>query len=255
MQSEVRGSVRAGVVTALVAVLASCGGTGKPSAPVVKAPRKVAYSCEQPLAGRVGVTRLGNKSGKTISIDGMDDIIMAEMSRSRCFQVMEQDKDKLKMMWEEIDMCAVPNEDTRHFDCSTFAADGQMLGLTHMMVGDVIYYEDKVSGAAVAAKFPNASVKAAKSYAAIALDLRIVEIATRKVTAATVVSAILPSEEAAFSASGAGANMEAVIKSTTPMGSALMEMLGVAVERLHSDLKTTPIPEITAPDPAATSGT
>jgi curli biogenesis system outer membrane secretion channel CsgG len=198
------------------------------------------YSCDATVDARLGVHPPGNKSGEDVPLDGMDDILIGELTRSMCFQAIERDKDKLAVLFAELDRCAPENPDRARFDCSTSPQTGKQLLVTHYVFVDLIMYAAHVAAAELEAKFPAVGeLQANEEYAAVIMNVRVVDAGTGEVAAASVIHAIVPSAQAKLEVGAHGASLKLTAESSTPMGEALMTMLGKSIEDLHDSWRPT----------------
>ena len=61
------------------------------------------FTCNSMADGKLAVFPPKNKSGADVKLDGMDDILISEMTRSKCFQMIERDNDKMQVLFAEMD--------------------------------------------------------------------------------------------------------------------------------------------------------
>lgn len=226
-------SMRNRIVAAslFVALAQGCGATtGEPKIETAaSAPR----ACATAGPGVYGVKPLGNKSGKTLDLGGSDDLLLHEMQQSGCFTLVE--RDKLTVLVEEMRLCDEANPDKSYFDCSSFAKKGKPLGVTHMVVGDVVIAEPNIKGAQLAVKIPGlGGVELGRSYSAIAIEVRVLDVESGKLVKSSLVHAEVPADSAGVSwSSAAGLRLEASVHSSTPFGKALQSMFGQSVKQLR----------------------
>jgi curli biogenesis system outer membrane secretion channel CsgG len=212
-------------------------------------------TCTSNVNARLAVHPLGNKSGADLKLDGMDDIMISEMTKSGCFQEIERDKDKMAVLFEEVDRCAPDNKDRARFNCDTFAKNGNQLGVTHFVFADVIMFAPNVAGSELQASVPGVgNIQTNEKYAAIVVNVRAVDAASGEVAASAVVHAILPSQKAGLDLGMKGANLKVAAESNTPIGDALMDSLRASIGDLHNSWRDTHgNGSAAAPAPAATT--
>lgn len=192
--------------------------------------------CEEPRAAIFGVYPLGNKTSQPIQTEGSEDLLISAMTNSGCFTLIE--RDKLKVLIDEMKLCADTNADKDMFDCKSFAKAGHLLGVQYYLVGNIVLFEENVEGAVLSAKVGGLlGLEAERQYGALVVSLRIVDVETSKVAASTDVHAVVPSEQGGFSATGGDSvNLKAMAYSKTPQAQALQDMLSEGVKRLQASL-------------------
>lgn len=80
-------------------------------------------------------------------------------------------------------------------------------------------------------------IDAGRSYAALTLNLRVVDVESGQVLAAEVVHATVPADKAGLSASAGGLDLSVAVKNKTPFGEALDTVLRAGVARLQAKLR------------------
>ncbi len=192
------------------------------------------FSCTNMVTARLAVFPPRNKSDQQVDLNGMDDILIGEMTRSKCFQNIERDKDKMQVLFAEMDRCAPDAPDRKRYDCTTFAAAGKQLGASHYVFADVIMVAPNVAAANLEAKFPAIGhLEANEKYAAVVMSVRAVDVSTGEVAASSVVHALVPSVKAGLDVGHKGFSIKAATESNTPMGDAIMAMLSKSVEDMN----------------------
>lgn len=196
--------------------------------------------CQKPGPGVYGVKPLGNKTGKIVTTEGSDDLLLHSMVQSGCYTVAE--RDRLTLLVEEMKHCDESNKDRSYFDCSSFAKKGKLLGISHMVVGDVVWAEPNIKGADLKLKIPGfGGLDLGRSYGSLGVELRVLEVETGKVLQSTLVHAELPSDHAGVSWNpGMGLQIEATVRSKTSFGKALSEMFDSAAKQLLATGAKTP---------------
>ncbi len=222
------------VLAALAAssVGVGCNGSTPPPASVEAATPLVPRICTSPKAGVFGVKPLGNKTKQPTPTDGTDEVLIAAMTDSGCFTIAE--RDRLQILIEEIGRCDPENADAKFFDCKSFAKKGHLYGITHFVFGDVTMMESDVKGTELSLKLPGiGGIEAGRSYGALGLSLRVIEVETGKVVATAVVNAVVPSDKGGLSLpAGGGFDLKAAAHERTPLGRAIQDMLAEATKRL-----------------------
>lgn len=214
-------------------------GCGPKTAETIKGPGATVstpytFECKGMKEGKLAVFPPKNKSGADVRLDGMDDILISEMTRSGCFQMIERDNDKMQVLFAEMDHCAPDSPDKARFNCATFAKAGEQLGASHYVFEDVVMVSPKVASAELKAKFPMVGdLEANVEYSAVVMAVRAVDVSTGEVSASGTVTALVPASKAGFDVGSHGADLKASIESKTPMGEAIMKMLGKSVDELH----------------------
>lgn len=230
------------IATALLLAAAACthpmhdhGGTT-----VIETKQQPVVTCTSNVNARLAVHPLGDKSGANLKLDGMDDVLISELTKSGCFQEIERDKDKMAVLFEEVDRCAPDNKDRARFNCDTFAKNGNQLGVTHFVFADVVMFAPNVAASEIQASVPGiGGLEASQKYAAIVVNVRAVDAASGEVAAAAVVHAILPSTKAGLDLGIKGANLKTAAESHTPIGDALMDSLRASIGDLHKSWRDT----------------
>ena len=217
----------------LYLALFGCGGATADAPPPTIAPKPArARLCSAPMPGVFGAFPLKNKTRRDVDVQATDDLLITAMVDTGCFTLAE--RDKVDVLINEMKLCDTDNPDHDFFDCKTFAQKGKLLGVTDMMLGDVILAEPSVRGAEIHARVPwIGGLSMNQSYAAVAVSLRLVHVETGKVLASTNVSAVVPSIDAGIDVSGKSFNLGATAHSHTPMGQALGSMIDEGVRRLQ----------------------
>ncbi len=222
----------------LVILLAAFGCAGSNSQLPAAAASKPVRLCEHEFAAKVGVTPVRDKTGKKLGLEGSDDLLSAALVGSGCFTVVE--RDRVAVLIEEMKLCDASNPDKDYFDCDSFAKKGKLLGLSHLMFGDLIFAEDDVEGAQLVAKFPGVGgIEIGRRYSAMFLSLRIVEVETGKVVASEVTRALVPADKGGFGISSPGGfDFRASAEARTPFGDALRTMIDGGVAALRGGFKS-----------------
>jgi curli biogenesis system outer membrane secretion channel CsgG len=224
----------------IVGIVSACGSAVNTyDSPTVVKPA-YAYHCKERVTARLEVEPFGNKSGQEVRLDGLDDVLISELTRSNCFQEVERDEKKLAGLKKEIDRCDPNNPDRGYYKCDTFAKKGNFLGATHAVYADVIMVAPNIAGTELLAQFPGiGQVESKQSYTAVILNLRIADTASGEVAASSVVRAIVPAGKAGIDLGIKGATIKTAIEKHTPIGDAIMTMLGKSVEELHDSWRAT----------------
>lgn len=231
--------LKSGMLLAVLTLSACAKPTHDVAKPVVTT-QDYTFNCNAMVDARLAVFPTGNKSGQDVRLDGMDDILISELTRSKCFQGIERDKDKMAVLFAEIDKCAPDAKDRERYDCSTFAKTGKQLGVTHYIFSDIILVAPKVAAAELEAKFPTiGTLSANEEYAAVVMTVRAVDVATGAVAGSATVHALVPSVKAGIDLGMKGASLKAATQSTTPMGAAIMQMLSKSVDDMHASWRAT----------------
>ena len=202
------------------------------------APPVAAAQCASgPVAGTFGVVPLRNKTKRELSLDGSDDLVMAALSGTGCFTLVE--RAQISALIGELKLCADSNPDKIYFDCKgSFAKQGKILGVSRFVLGDVDAFEPDVKGADLALKVPGLpGIEAGRSYAALTLNLRVVDVESGNVLASEIVHATVPADKAGLSASTGGLDLSVAVKNKTPFGEALDTVLRAGVGRLQAKLR------------------
>jgi curli biogenesis system outer membrane secretion channel CsgG len=219
----------------------SCGGEGGGvvvKAPAPEAPAAPGARCASaPVAGTFGVVPLRNKTKRDLLLDGSDDLVVAALSGTGCFTLVE--RAQISALIGELKLCSDSNPDKVYFDCKgSFAKQGKILGVSRFVLGDVDAFEPDVKGAELALKIPGLpGIDAGRSYAALTLNLRVVDVESGQVLAAEVVHATVPADKAGLSASAGGLDLSVAVKNKTPFGEALDTVLRAGVARLQAKLR------------------
>lgn len=212
----------------------ACG----PAAPPAEAPQpaaKPARSCAAALPGTVAVLPLKNKTQAKVELSGTDDLVSTALLDSGCFTVLE--RDQMAVLIEEMRFCDENSPNRPYFDCGSFAKKGRLLGATIMILGDLAFYEANVKGADLSVKLPGiGGIDAGRSYAALAINLRAVEVETGRVRHSSMVHAVVPADRVGAELSAGGFELRAAATSRTPMGEALQGMIQQAVSQLRQGL-------------------
>jgi curli biogenesis system outer membrane secretion channel CsgG len=218
--------------------LAACSAS-TPSPIIEERPRELhPRLCAAPGPGTYGVVPLENKTRRELVLDGTDDLLTTAMSDSGCFTLIE--RDKLSLLIEEMRLCEETNPDREFLKCDSFAKKGNLLGLSDLLVGDVIYYEPNASGSAISVAVPwIGSVSLDQNYAALAVSLRLLRVEDATVRTSTNVSALVPSSNAGVSADTPRFDFGATAHSSTPLGKALQDMIDEGVRRIQAGLGET----------------
>ena len=213
--------------------LTACGGPGETAPPTVTPSKPVAKTCAAPTPGTFGAVALKNKTKRDIDLQATDDLLITAMSDTGCFTLIE--RDKIELLVNEMKLCdPTANPDSGYFDCPSFAQKGKLLGLTDLVVGDVVMLEPNVRGADLHAKLPwIGGLSVQQSYAAVAVSLRVLHVENGKIRASTNVSAVVPSTDAGLDVSTRAFDLGAAAHSHTPMGQALEAMITDGVTRLQ----------------------
>jgi curli biogenesis system outer membrane secretion channel CsgG len=229
MRLETRSSLLAAWVWCV-----GCGGaTGGPKpVDVPVTVQTTERSCSAPLPGAIGVAPLKNDTKATVDLGGTDDLLMSAMSGSGCFDVVE--RDRLDLLVSEMRLCLDQGE---WFDQTTCAKKGKLLGVSTLVVGSLTMFERDIQGADLALKIPGiGGVTAGRSYAAMQISLRAVDVETGRVRASTEVHAAVPSDEAGVDVAASGFTLRVAASSRTPTGDAVRSMLHSATKQLRDGL-------------------
>jgi curli biogenesis system outer membrane secretion channel CsgG len=218
-------------IALLLCSACSCAGSSATSTQV-KAPPPPQVLCQSPSSLTHGVAPAHNKTGRPLQVDGVEDLLSSSMIESKCFTLVE--RDQVTLLVEEMKLCTDLNPDSSFFKCDSFAKKGNILGIRRMVFSDVIFFEDSVRGAELSLKVPGiGGIEAGRTYAALSLSVRVVDVESGKVITNTVVHALTPSDRAGLSVSvSGGADIKAMVSSRTPMGEALHDMINEAVKRI-----------------------
>jgi curli biogenesis system outer membrane secretion channel CsgG len=238
-QTALPGLIPALVVGLAAGHVAACGGgSGRTTPPIIaRAPTPAeARICENQIAGVYGVTALKNKTKADADLTATDDLLATAMSGSGCFTVAE--RDKVDLLISEMKLCDPDaNADSAYFNCGSFAQKGKLLGLSDLVVGDVVMIEPNVRGTDVHTTLPwIGGVSFDQSYAAVAVSLRVLHVEDGKVRTSLNVSALVPSQTAGLDLAVKSFSLGAAVNSKTPMGQALEAMITDGVRRLHDSL-------------------
>jgi curli biogenesis system outer membrane secretion channel CsgG len=222
----------------LLALLAACGGSAPEQAARPPAPEPlVPHLCETAGAGVYAARQFSNKTKGSIDLGGTDDVVMTAMTESGCFTVAE--RDKVDLLIEEMKRCSDDNPDKQYYACDGFAKKGHLFGITHFAFGDVVLYEEKVKGVDLAVKIPGiGGIDASRSYFALSIQVRLVEVETGKVVSSKIVNAVVPSDQGGVEVSKGGFSLKASAYSRTPVGKALQGMIADAIKHLATPTKS-----------------
>jgi curli biogenesis system outer membrane secretion channel CsgG len=225
---------------ALAAALTACGqappeDARKPEGPPVAA--LVPHLCDTALPGVYAARPFSNKTkATTLDLGGTDDLVMTAMTESGCFNVAE--RDKVDLLVEEMKRCADDSADKQYFACDGFAKKGHLLGITYFAFGDVVLYEEKIKGVDLGLKIPGlGGIEASRSYFALSINVRFVDVETGKVASSKVVNAVVPDDQAGVDLSKGGFSLKAAAYSHTPAGKALQGMIADAIRAQSSAKK------------------
>jgi curli biogenesis system outer membrane secretion channel CsgG len=199
-----------------------------------------AYHCKERVTARLEVAPFNNVSGQDVRLDGLDDVLISELTRSNCFQEIERNDKKLAGLKQEIDRCDPKNPDRAYYNCASFPKKGKFLGATHTVYADVIMVAPKIAGTDLLAQFPGiGQVESKQSYTAVVINVRVADTASSEIAASSVVRAIVPAGSAGIDLGVKGATIKTAIEKHTPIGDAIMTMLGKSVEDLHDSWRAT----------------
>lgn len=215
-----------------IACAVACGGSNPPAN---DAPAPMPRLCASALPGVIGVAPLKNDTSAQLDLGGSDDLIMSSMTQSGCFTVAE--RERLALLIDELRLCSDQNADKEYFDCESFPKKGKLVGVTTLVVGSLTFFEPNVKGADLALKIPGlGGIEAGRSYSALRLTLRTVDVETAKVTASVDAHALAPADSAGVDVSAGGFTLRAAAHSKTPFGDSVRSMLQDAVVKLKSEL-------------------
>lgn len=198
-------------------LVAACGGATAP-APQRPAPADAATACTASRAS-YAVVPFHDKTGKSLDVSGMDELLAVELSRDPCVTLLE--RQRLQPVLDELSYCDPGNPDREQYDCSTFAETGKLLGVSHMIFADVVAYDPAIGGVALSETSRRHDLDANATYGAVVLAVRVVDVETGKVANADTVSAIMPTGSAVLD----GHNLHADAAAASATGRALHQML------------------------------
>lgn len=212
----------------------ACGGESR--GPIVQPSQTAQRQCTQPRAGVFGARPLSNRTAHTIEVEGTGDMLVSAMTSSGCFTVVE--RDKLTILLDEMKLCGDDNPDKQFFDCGSFAKKGHVLGVTDFVLGDIIVFEGNARGADLSAKLPGiGGIEAGRSYDAVAINLRVVDVESGRVKASTITHALVPTDKGGLGLSAGGSfDLRVAVHDRTPLGDALSDMIVDALRKLDSSL-------------------
>jgi curli biogenesis system outer membrane secretion channel CsgG len=226
------------LVSFLLAALtcASCASSAsdppaaQPAAPTPLVP----HLCDAAKPGVYAAKPFSNKTKGTLDLGGTDDLVMTALTESGCFTVAE--RDKVDLLIEEMKRCSDDSADKQFYACDGFAKKGHLFGITHFVFGDVVMYEPKIKGVELGAKIPGlGGIEAGRSYFALSINVRLVEVETGKMVSSKIVNAVFPDDQAGLDLEKGGFSLKATAYSRTPAGKALQDMIGGAVKHFSSD--------------------
>ena len=221
------------LATLLVAALAGCHDEKAIETPVSKTTPTVATlvskSCSATQPRVFAARPFGNKTKAAVELGGTEDLVMTAMTESGCYKVAE--RDQVDILIEEMKRCSDDNPDKQYFKCDDFAKKGKLMGVTHFVFGDLILYEPKIKGAELGAKIPGlGGLEVGRTYGALQVSMRLVEVETGKVVTSKVVNAIVKDDEGGIDASAHGFSLKAKAYEKTPAGNALRDMIASAIQ-------------------------
>lgn len=216
-------------VLALLAASCSAGSGEAPAANPTAPTPLVPQICSAAKPGVVAAKTFSNKTKGTLDLGGTDDLVMTALTESGCFTVAE--RDKVDLLIEEMKRCSDDNPDKQFYACDGFAKKGHLFGITHFVFGDVVLYEPKIKGVELVAKIPGVGgLEAGRTYFALSINMRLVEVETGKVVSSKIVNAVVPDDKAGLDLEGKGFSLKATAYEHTPAGKALQDMIGGAVK-------------------------
>jgi curli biogenesis system outer membrane secretion channel CsgG len=138
---------------------------------------------------------------------------------------------------EELKLCTDKNPDKELFACDSAPEGGNLVVVNTLVTGSLTFFEPNVKGADLALKIPGVGgIEGGRSYSAVQLSLRAIDVKTRKLKASVATHAIVPSDKAGAELSGGGFTLRAAAHARTPFGDALDTMLQDAVAKLKGEL-------------------
>lgn len=217
--------------------LIACGGgtTAEPPPEVAPAPPKAVPLCSSALPGAIGVTPLRNDTSANVDLAGTDDLLMVAMNDSGCFTLVE--RERLSLLVDEMKLCADDNPDKEYMNCESFAKKGKLIGAKTIVTGTLTFFEPDVKGAELSVKIPGiGGIEGGRSYTALRITLRALDVETGEVRTTADVSAVVPSDQAGVDVGGGPFQIRAAAHSRTPMADALSKMLRDAALKLKQGL-------------------
>lgn len=228
-------SIRWTLLPLLFALGCGGGGSSPPPQTPVAPDTLVGPICTAQHPGVFGARAFSNKTKADIDLAGTDDLVMTAMQESGCFTVAE--RDKVDLLIEEMSRCNDDNPDKQYYACDGFAKKGQLYGVTDFVFGDVVLFEPKIKGVELAVKLPGVGgIDVGRTYSALAINVRVVDVATGKVLASKIVSAVLPDDQGGFGVSGGTFALKAAAYDRHPAGQALQGMIAGAIKYFSSSL-------------------
>lgn len=202
-----------------------CGGTIVEPAPVRD------KLCSTPLPGTHAVIPFANPNHFDVDLGGTEELLMNQMQTTGCFTLLE--RDQLQVLLAELSLCSDKNPDKDAFDCDSFATRGKLLGVTNYVMGSLVVMEEDIRGAELALKVKDVGgIEAKRSYDALGVTMRVVDVETGKIDATTTVHAVVRSRRGGFSANKGPVKVSAIAKDKTATGRALDDMFWSAACRL-----------------------
>jgi curli biogenesis system outer membrane secretion channel CsgG len=217
---------------ALLPGLLLAAASGKCGGDVIVEPRPADPKvCSSVVPGTHAVLPFDNPNNFEVDLGGTEELLMGQMQSTGCFTLLE--RDKIKVLIAELNLCSDKNPDKDAFDCESFAERGKLLGVKSYVMGSLVIMQDDVRGVELSLDVKKiGSVEAKKTYDALGIAVRVVDVETGKVTATTTVHAAVRSRGGGFSVKKGPVKVAALARDTTAFGRALDDMFWHAACRL-----------------------